>query len=230
MLSKIRNLSALYRSKGFAATRNYVWERVASAWNERHLGIETTRIVEKAEMNIDNAEFAHYIPMTFGSLRRCLARVTIRPDEDVFIDYGCGKGRIVVVAATMPFRRVLGVEISPQLAKIAERNVSSAARRLACRDVRIIVHDATTYEVPDELTFAFFFNPFTEGLFSQVLARLRESLDRRPRRFTLIYGNANDGVRQLLHATPWLIPREEYFDWAMPATWSRMMILENKTN
>ncbi len=42
-----------------------------------------------------------------------------------FLDFGSGKGRMVIAAATLPFRRVLGVEISDRLLQEARRNVEA---------------------------------------------------------------------------------------------------------
>ena len=40
------------------------------------------------------------------------------------IDIGAGMGRAVLLAAEMPFRLVVGVELNPTLAQIARRNLA----------------------------------------------------------------------------------------------------------
>jgi predicted RNA methylase len=42
-----------------------------------------------------------------------------------FVDFGSGKGRVLLVASHYPFREVVGVEFSPELQKIAEGNIRS---------------------------------------------------------------------------------------------------------
>src|SRR5277367_3679731 len=55
-------------------------------------------------------------------LRNMLASLAIAYERYVFVDYGCGKGRVLLVATHFPFQRIVGVEFAPQLAEIAEQN------------------------------------------------------------------------------------------------------------
>ena len=44
--------------------------------------------------------------------------------NDVLLDYGSGKGRVLVwAAASFPLRRIIGVELDPQLHALAEANI-----------------------------------------------------------------------------------------------------------
>ncbi len=108
-------------------------------------------------------------------------------DRDTFLDFGCGKGRAVHQAARWPFRRVIGVEISPALAEAARTALAARRHQHRCRDVEIVVADATTYRVPDDLTVGYFYHPFGSDTFDVVVERIVESLDRNPRRVRLIY-------------------------------------------
>src|ERR1019366_288563 len=42
-----------------------------------------------------------------------------------FLDLGCGKGRALLIAAHFDFPQILGVELSPDLCRIAESNTRS---------------------------------------------------------------------------------------------------------
>jgi hypothetical protein len=55
--------------------------------------------------------------------------------------------------------------------------------------VELVTADATDYRLPDDVTVAYFANPFTGDIFRTVIEQLLESLDRRPRRLRLIYRN-----------------------------------------
>ncbi len=55
--------------------------------------------------------------------RRMLRGLNIDHSEYVFVDMGCGKGKVVLLAAELPFKRVVGVELSPKLARIAKNNL-----------------------------------------------------------------------------------------------------------
>ena len=116
-----------------------------------------------------------------------LRRSEVSP-EDVFIDFGCGKGRMVLEAALLyRFARVVGVELSPDLAAVARGNVERNRRRLRTPQVEIVVSDVLTYPIPDDVTIAFFFNPFTGPIFGHVVSGLLASVDRSPRRLRIVY-------------------------------------------
>jgi hypothetical protein len=93
---------------------------------------------------------------------------------------------MLLFAASHPFKRVLGVEIAPQLCEVAWQNVDRNAERLSCSDLDIAVADASMWTVPDDVTVVYFFNAFTGRVFQEAMDRLVASIERRPRRLTLI--------------------------------------------
>lgn len=107
---------------------------------------------------------------------------------DVFVDFGCGMGRVLLEAASRyPFARVIGVELVPSLADAATAALSANQRRLRCAEWEIVNVDVLDYPVPDDLTVAYFYDPFTGSVFDAVIARLEESVERNPRRLRLVY-------------------------------------------
>ena len=104
----------------------------------------------------------------------------------VFLDYGCGQGRAPLTAATKPFRKVIGVEMSRRLCAAARANLRTA-RGLACRDVQVLQADAERFVTPDETTVIFLFNPFRGPMLDQVIEQIRRSVQRRPRSLTILY-------------------------------------------
>jgi hypothetical protein len=142
----------------------------------------------KTEVEIDHfhPDRVAYEASDWLDLRRALNRRKIRPD-DVFIDFGSGKGRIVYQAARYPFARVIGVEISPKLSELARENLKQSRSKLACPNVEIVTMDAAAYEIPDDVTIAYLYHPFGGETFEAVIGNIIESLDRNPRRMTLIY-------------------------------------------
>jgi predicted RNA methylase len=84
-----------------------------------------------------------------------------------------------------PFRRVDGVEISPQMARIAREN----CRRMGISNSEVFVADAADFTLYDPYTFIYLYNPFPARVMEQVLANLVLSVARAPRSVTLIYNN-----------------------------------------
>ena len=109
----------------------------------------------------------------YRAIHRVLRRVQIRPGEDVFLDYGSGMGRAVVVAATYPFRKVIGIELSPELNDVARDNIKRARAKLVCNDIELITMDARHYVVPPDATVVLLFNPFEGSLLTRVFPKSR---------------------------------------------------------
>lgn len=133
-----------------------------------------------------------YAPSGWFWVRRALRDARITP-ADVFVDFGSGKGRVVsVVARHYPFGRVVGVEIAPELTAVACENLLRTRRKLRCPDVELVTADATEWPIPDDMTYAYLYNPFRGAVLRRVLSNIVHSLDRNPRPLTLIYANPMD--------------------------------------
>jgi SAM-dependent methyltransferase len=112
--------------------------------------------------------------------------------EDVFVDFGCGKGRALYLACWYPFRQVIGVELDPQMASVARRNMARARGPRSLRTVQILDGDARFVELPDNLRVAFFFNPFHGAVFRTVTVRLKNHADKRQSPLRVIYANPTE--------------------------------------
>ncbi len=227
MRQKVFNFVKLVRQKGLRPALNYARERILLPRYEASLGINTTVISRKEELGISDCDYADYVPMNYSALYRLLRRIPIQAGEDVFMDYGSGRGRIVLVAATFPFKRAIGIELSASLVAAANENLKAAMPKLACKDVEFLAEDATRYTVPPDASVIFFVNPFHDNILRLVLGRIRESIEAAPRRVIIAYVNANDPTTRLLHNTSWLKVRDDYHDWCMLGTWRRILILES---
>ena len=85
-------------------------------------------------------------------------------------------GRALCLAALYPFRSVIGVELSPELCKIAQQNVDRIKAKLRCQDVQIVNGNAIKYKVPSDVSIIYFFNPFVGEVMRKVLDNIALSL------------------------------------------------------
>ena len=117
-------------------------------------------------------------------------------------------------AANYRFRRIVGVELDAQLHASAQAN-SRAGRRAACDNIDLICADATEYEVPDDVTIVYMFNPFLGSIFEKVLGKIQESLDRNPRELVMLYGHPrmHDSLERGVHARAAAVAQPN--DWAI---------------
>ncbi len=113
----------------------------------------------------------------FDLLRRHLP---IGQDE-TFVDFGCGAGRVMILAAEAGFGKVTGIEFSPHMAALCRKNLETYARRRACStEFRLVECDAVEFDVSDDARVFFFYSPFNWEIYEQVLAKLEESCRARP--------------------------------------------------
>lgn len=123
----------------------------------------------------------------------------------VFIDFGCGKGKVLLLAAELPFRRIIGVELSEKLLRIAEDNVRSYLRRTRKRNViELVCRDAADYPLPPERSVLYFWNPFGETVLEKLLGNIQRSLAAAPREAYIVYLNPvhRDGLDRCGFLTP----------------------------
>ena len=107
--------------------------------------------------------------------------------KDTIIDLGCGKGWAMYQFSSLPFARIDGVDLSKTLIDIAESNI----KKLFNNDPRFHFYhcDVRDFDRLDEYNYVYMFNPFPGRVFVTVLDNLIESLQRKPRKFTIIYQN-----------------------------------------
>lgn len=162
---------------------------------ERGLPYDTAQRIELEELGVDKPEGTRYEPSRWLYLHRALRGVDIG-EEDVFIDFGSGMGRVVAQAASgYRFKRVIGLEVSADLNEMARANIDRVRHKLRCQNVEFETADALAYSIPDDVTVAYFHNPFGGQTFQAVIDKLVESLERKPRSMTVIYVNpVNDAT------------------------------------
>jgi len=159
---------------------------IGAAMFDRRHGVETWQPVDLSTLDLAAEDRVEYTPSGWLDVRRALSKQAIGPD-DVFLDLGSGKGRVVLQAAQFPFRRVVGVELAPELTAVAAANIEAARARLRCGDVELVTADLAQYRLPDDVTFAYTYNAFTGAVFQRVLDELIASIERRPRKLRLLY-------------------------------------------
>jgi predicted RNA methylase len=105
---------------------------------------------------------------------------------DVFVDLGCGLGRVVFAASRLGADRAVGVEIDAPL--VAQCKQSAQRGGYPAEAVDFVCAPAQTY-AHDDTTVLFMFHPFGAGTVREVVAGLDAALDARPRKLTVIYFN-----------------------------------------
>jgi glycosyltransferase involved in cell wall biosynthesis/GNAT superfamily N-acetyltransferase len=148
--------------------------------------------VSLSELDIPFQSKAHgtkHDPSPVFPLRKVLRQMPIRGD-DVFVDLGSGKGRSLLVAAGFPFRRVVGVEFSEELCRIAGENLRRySAKNPGVPPFEIRNADAAEVCVEADWSVFYLFNPFDAVVLHQVLCNVERSYRANPRKIRLLYNH-----------------------------------------
>lgn len=119
-----------------------------------------------------------------------LASVVINFRQFTFIDIGSGKGRVLLMASDYPFRRILGVELLPDLHRVAQENIRKyKSDWQKCPTIESMCGDAREFVFPPEPLLLYLFSPLPESGFVRFLANLERSRRDHPRPLLLIYHN-----------------------------------------
>jgi hypothetical protein len=158
---------------------------------EAPFGVTSEGRIELRELAIDSESRGFgfpYVPSPGLLVETLLRNIEEDLSRFCFIDFGSGKGRVLLVASHYPFREVVGAEFSPELHEIAQDNIQkyqSAARR--CRNVRSICADAASLELPEQECVLYFNNPFAEPVFGDVLGNIQAVHEHAHRKIYVLY-------------------------------------------
>jgi len=121
-------------------------------------------------------------------IRDALKMLQIEYRQHTLIDFGCGKGRVLLVASEFPFRKIIGLEFAPPLVQIAKNNLGSyRSKNRKCHHLEVLAVDATTYDLPPEPEVLYFYSPFTGSVMDQVILSIEQSLQRCPRELLVLF-------------------------------------------
>jgi SAM-dependent methyltransferase len=134
--------------------------------NERWLGISTNEHHPQHDTN--RPDFRGYSPTSYRDWR--VIRRHLAP-QGSFIDYGAGLGRVTILAARLPFSRVIGVDLDYSLVERGNQNIR-CARGLKC-PAEILCCDATDFYIPSDASTLYLANPFSGDVLAAVLANVR---------------------------------------------------------
>ena len=131
-----------------------------------------------------------YQPTEPGLFREMHDSLGLDFAQFTFVDIGSGKGRTLLLASEYPFRRVIGVELLPELNEIARENISNfKSEKRQCSALESICGDAREFVFPNEPLLVYLFNPLTESGLTQVARNLEQSVRAHPRPVLVLYHN-----------------------------------------
>ena len=168
-------------------------------WDKR-LQIQTAG---RDEENADQYRYP-YEPTPYTVLER-LANSGLIWENDVVLDYGCGKGRVDFFLSHQIQANTIGIEYDQRIYRSAIENQETALSRTK---TEFVLTRAESYEVPIAVNRYYFFNPFSLEILRKVMARILESYYEYPRElFFFFYYPSEEYLSYLM-----TVDELEYYD------------------
>ncbi len=142
----------------------------AEVHHEKSYGIATSSIKKSR-----SKEFYHYQGASYSVLLRLLRTLGERYHSYDFVDIGCGKGRVLIVAEKFGFKKLVGIELDEELVEDAKKNIALYQRKTADSTIDVYRINALEYTYGNKPTVYFLFNPFNETILDKVLTRILTS-------------------------------------------------------
>lgn len=105
------------------------------------------------------------------------------------IDFGAGKGRVMIVAAAHGFKRITGVEFAAGIWEQGVQTIERLKNNYPDTIFLPLFENAAQHRIDDETQVFFFFNPFKEPVMRKVADNIIASGKRRPRKLYVLYVN-----------------------------------------
>ena len=147
------------------------WRRSAARNNpfDAQLGTETGGTVPLFRLDIDSPNVTHgrhYTATPSESVHNAMRALPEDLADFTFVDLGCGKGRVLLIAADYAFKEIIGVEFARELVDIARVNCQRVQR------VKVVVEDAAKFKLPRGKLVVYMFNPFGDPVMHAVIRNL----------------------------------------------------------
>lgn len=175
---------------------NWNWRIAAKIINqeikgEKKYGINTTGAdeLERLEKSgIDTSHATIYMPISYVLLQEIFRQLPLKPGKH-FLDIGCGKGRVLCVAAHLGYNKITGIDFSKELCSDANANLELTKQKFLLLQYTVVTKDAMNYEIPADADRIFLFNPFDIVVMGAVVYNIMESAQDFPRDIYVIYAN-----------------------------------------
>jgi hypothetical protein len=170
--------------------KSYVNYAVRDEFDQQH-GIETSQRVHLTDLKIDSPNWIYadgYWPTPPEVFHEALSSLNRKFEGLTFIDFGSGKGRVLLMASEYPFRKIIGVEFAGELHSVALQNISRyKSSTQQCRDIASICADFTQFPIPAVPLFIFLYNPSSREITAGLAKNIARSLQEHPRELWVLY-------------------------------------------
>ena len=189
---RLKNSLSLIKAEGLIkALRSNFYDK----YFDWRYSVDTSRKITKKKLNVNNSDRfnsfgVYYSAAHFTTLKKAFDSLPLDPQKSTLLDFGSGKGRVMMYALLNGFKKVIGVEYSKKLCEITEKNMRSLeVKKRRKYEYEILNIDASYYKIDKDVDVVFMFNPFSGDVFEKVVSNIQKSA--KQKELYYIYININ---------------------------------------
>ena len=116
----------------------------------------------------------NYMPSSYLLVSELFDRLTLvkKAAEIRFVDFGSGKGRVLMIAIEKGIETVYGIENSRYLHECAKANLDKYKNRFPLSNIVLENGDAIDFEIPRGANTFFLYNPFSSCTLNSVMKKV----------------------------------------------------------
>ena len=187
ILKILKKINNSFKKRGVLNTIGLAYNEIRFDYKYK---LDTKKIIDLDSLNVigKNKMFGqNYQGVNISNFKKVLSKLQIDFSESVFIDFGCGKGRALILANEFGFRKIIGIEFAEVLYDNCLQNIEIVKKKYTISEIEVQLLDAVSYVIPDNANVFCFFNPFNEIILSRVIDNIISSQNRRKRKMYIIY-------------------------------------------
>ena len=187
-IQETKNFVTVLKNNGlFFLGKIFIYEAIYTINN----GFYSFASVPLENLKIDSENIKSGIPYQptfyyfFKKAMKGINNENINFRDSCFIEFGCGTGRVLNMAQSYNFNKIIGVEFAEELVSICNEKIKSYNHK----NIEVYKMDASIYKIPEDANVMFFNNPFDDKIMLKVIENIRLSYNQKSRIIYIIYLN-----------------------------------------
>ncbi len=174
-MSLLKDTFKCFKERGFFDTSLIIYSALLDSFTDFQKGIASSGTV-----SIDHKDSRNYRPTRAIPFEKLMRSFDFNKSGN-FVDFGCGKGRVLLLAEDYSFANLVGIELDSELCQQSKNNLKDFS------NIEINNCNATDYSIKNEDVFFYFYDPFTGEVLRKVLENIINSSKLTPRPITIVY-------------------------------------------
>ena len=152
-----------------------IYDNLLNLKYDYQFSLKTNSSVQLINMEVKSESIIHarhYQATHYRLFFKIMNQLNLPWNKFNFIDFGSGKGRCLLMASMLGFKKVIGIEFAKDLCETAEDNKLSLQKNfphIPLSPIEIINEDALNYFPKTKNNVFFFYNPFDGVILKEVL-------------------------------------------------------------